>query len=278
MESQQKVETVEIDVSGPHGPVRTRIYSPATPNGSGIVWIHGGAFRANDIDVPEADWVSRQLAAVGLTVASVDYRLAVNGVHFPVPSDDCLAAWIWASDGALEIAPNRWHVGGGSAGANLAASVSLQARDEGLVLPQSAVLLYPVMHSVLPTPSAELAQKLLTVPAEYRSTRDSSDEINLNYVGTADRLTHPYAFPAYAKLEGFPPTLIINSDADDLRASGEAFASQLAAAGVDLALIRESGTLHGHLNQPETEAANLSVRRMIDWLTTSSLRGTPHEP
>ncbi len=76
-------------VDGPHGPVPFRSYQRADATRRadvGLVWIHGGGFQVGDLDVPEADWVSRCLASAGVSVVSVDYRLAVDGVHFPVPA------------------------------------------------------------------------------------------------------------------------------------------------------------------------------------------------
>ena len=58
-----------------------------------------------------------------------------------------------------------------------------------------------------------------------------------------------YAFPALSSdLSGFPRTLIVNDEYDTLRASGEAFGEQLAAAGVDVRVVLVPGVLHGHLN------------------------------
>ena len=58
-----------------------------------LVWMHGGGFVAGNLDMPEADWTARELALrAGAVVVSVDYRLCNDGVHFPVPHDDVLAA------------------------------------------------------------------------------------------------------------------------------------------------------------------------------------------
>jgi acetyl esterase len=272
------VHVHEDNITGPHGPVRVRCYIPAQPAGIGLVWLHGGAFCMGDLDVPEADWVSRTLAAEGITVVSVDYRLAVEGVHFPVPSDDVLAAWRWAcSDDRLGVPADHWHLGGGSAGANLAASVALQVRDLGETPPRSTVLAYPVMHTVLPTAAAELQAKVAQLPAECRFTAEASRDLNLNYVGREELLTHPYAFPANADLHGLPPALIINCDLDDLRASGEAYGAALALAGVDVAVVREVGVRHGHLNEPTLPGAIRTVARIAAWLTHEQLTGEPHE-
>jgi acetyl esterase/lipase len=56
---------------GPHGPVPVRIYggaeddASAGPDGDGrpcLVWMHGGAFIAGNLEMPEADWTARELA------------------------------------------------------------------------------------------------------------------------------------------------------------------------------------------------------------------------
>lgn len=44
--------------------------------------------------------------------------------------------------------------------------------------------------------------------------------------------------------------------------SGQAFAADLAAAGVDVSLVREPGIRHGHLDEPDTPAALRSVERI----------------
>ena len=68
----------EQEVPGPHGPIRVRIYTPLDPTTSGrpaLVWLHGGAFLAGDLNMPEADGVARHMcAAADAVVVSVDYR------------------------------------------------------------------------------------------------------------------------------------------------------------------------------------------------------------
>ena len=122
-------------VPGPHGAGarpdlrRRRRRAQAGPRPA-LVWMHGGAFIAGNLDMPEADWTSRELARrAGAVVVSVDYRLCKDGVHYPVPHDDVVAAVRWVRDNAssLGIDPGRVCVGGASAGANLAAGAALQA-------------------------------------------------------------------------------------------------------------------------------------------------------
>jgi acetyl esterase/lipase len=260
----------DSSVDGPHGPIPIRSYLPEAAQdaaGAGLVWIHGGAFQVGDLDVPEADWVSRCLAAAGIAVVTVGYRLAVDGVHFPVPSDDVLAVWRWATiEDRLGVPGAAWHIGGGSAGGNLAASVTQQARDGRAPLPRSSILIYPVLHDELPAPSPELAARLDTLPAEQRFSPELTRDLNLNYVGDPALLKHPYAFPAHGEARGLPPTLIVNSDLDDLRPSGESYGAQLAIGGVDVTVVRELDVTHGHLNEPDSPGAQRTVARILTWI------------
>ena len=66
------------------------------------------------------------------------------------------------------------------------------------------------------------------------------------------------------RLQLLPPTVIVNADADDLRASGEEFAEQLAAAGVTVVESVQPGTVHGYMNRPEeSEQARRNVTETI---------------
>lgn len=269
------IDVENFSIPGPHGDVPLRTYRPHKPSGEALLWIHGGGFIKGDLDMPEADTVSRGLAAVGITVASVDYRLALNGVHFPVPGDDVDAAWRWASAGALGIATPHWHLGGASAGANLAAAAALRARDTALPAPASIVLIYPVMHDVLPAPTPRAGALIAKLPAEARFLPELCREMNLNYVGQPELVKHPYAFPAHGDLTGLSRTFIVNAEADDLRPSGEHFAAQLATAGVDTAVVCEPGTWHGYLNNFAQPAAARTLGRIADWIFGAALRPFP---
>ena len=123
--------------TGPHGTIPVRTYVPLQrrrPGGrAGLVWAHGGGFRGGDLDMPEADTVARELChRANAVVVSVDYRLAVGGVAFPVPHDDVVAAFRWVARNCVELGidPARIALGGASAGANLAAGAALHVRDD----------------------------------------------------------------------------------------------------------------------------------------------------
>jgi acetyl esterase/lipase len=97
-------------------------------------------------------------------------------------------------------------------------------------------------------------------------TRGFIRDINFNFAGSEDNFRDPHAFAGEGALAGFPPVYIINSEADTLRASGELFAAQLKAAGVQVRMEMEAGSTHGHLDHPHTAPARNSIKRMLAWL------------
>lgn len=250
------VPTRDDAAPGPHGPVPVRIYEPA---GGGVdrpclVWAHGGGFLGGDLDMHEADWTAREVCArAGAVVVSVDYRLAVDGVCYPVPHDDTVAAVSWVRDnaGALGIDASRIAVGGASAGANLTAGAVLKLRDRDGWLPSAMVFVYGVAHPVVPPASPALAAALAELPVLFSPPAGERDDfLTINYLGGPISSADGYAMPALGVLEGLCPTVVINAEYDRLRASGEAFAAALALAGVGVRQVLVPGVLHAFLNQP----------------------------
>ena len=243
---------------GPRGPVPVRVYRPVgtdAPGRPALVWLHGGAFVGGDLDMPEADWTARQVCErAGAVVISVDYRLAVGGVTYPVPHDDAVAAVRWVRDGsdALGIDPTRITVGGASAGGNLAAGATLRLRDDDNWLPAALLLAYTTTHAVVPPASPALAELMGEVPRLLRFLPKDRRRITTNYVGGAESRADGYAMPANAVLDGLCPVVLLNAEYDDLRSSSEAFAAQLAVVGTDVRQVLFRGMLHGFLNMPAT--------------------------
>lgn len=274
--------TVDRSLDGPHGPLTVRIYSPSSPTGHGLLWAHGGGFAGGDLDMPEADWVSRAFAERGITVVSVDYRLAPlpqtwadavgieahGGVHYPVASEEVEFAFGWAVESGLVAGP--WAIGGASAGGNLAAGASLRLAHAGTA-PALAVLAYPTLHAVQDAPDAALRALLDANPDADRAGPEVVLGMYENYLGGGVEGAEAYAIPGTAsvsELAAFPPTIIINSETDELRVSGEAFARALDAAGVEITTSTEAGTQHGHLNRPDEAAATASIDRFAARILT----------
>jgi acetyl esterase/lipase len=238
------VETREETVPGS---VRVRVYSPGG-DATGrpcLVWLHGGAFKMGDLDMPEADWVAREVVTrAGATVVSVDYRLAIP---YPAPHDDVVAAVRWVRD---TLAPGRIVLGGASAGGNLAAGAALRLRDDDGWLPAELALVYPVLHPELPPSSASLTRRMAEVPSILHFPPEEVRTITQDYLGGAVSRADGYAMPALAVLADLCPTLLLTAEYDDLSPSGEHFAAALALAGVDVHLVRIPSMLHGFLGLP----------------------------
>jgi acetyl esterase len=271
------VEVRDVVIDGIHGDVPGRRYRASQHDGTALVWVHGGAFIGGNLDMSEAHWVSLALAAKGIVVLSLDYRKALRGVQYPVPSDDVLAGWLWATNHADELGtrPSELHLGGASAGGNLVAGVTKRLRDGAGQLPASLVLVYPIVHPELPPLPVDLRDMLETEKPALSLPPGTAREFNMQYAGSEAVLRDPYAFAVNGPLEGQPPVYILNSEVDYLRASGEAYGEALRTAGVEVTVETEPGTYHGHLNRPDEPEAFATIDRLTTWLRAHS-RGDGH--
>jgi acetyl esterase len=234
-------------IQGPDGSLRVRII---TPLGAGpeprpvMVYFHGGGWVLGNIESHEG--VCRALAnAAGVTVVSVDYRLAPEH-KFPAAALDAYAAVIWVAASAQEFGadPTRIIVAGDSAGGNLAAVACLMARDHRGPSLAYQVLIYPITDFNLERTSyQECAQGFFLTRAEMAWYWD-------HYVKTPDDRRHPYASPCQSTdLSGLPRALVITAEFDVLRDEGEDYARQLQAAAVPVKLRRYDGMIHGFVRR-----------------------------
>jgi acetyl esterase/lipase len=267
------VQIREWAVHGPNGPVKIRVYGGDLHGGSGknldptaangvpaLVWMHGGNFALGDLDMRESDQFGREVAArSGGLVVCVDYRLALGGVHFPVPHEDVLAAWHWVVDHAAELGadPARLCLGGASAGANLAVGAALYLKDAGSFGPAKLVLAYPFLHGSLPDNQDEAFLSLNGLPPFLRFSDVDCLTMVENYVGGPLNMASSYAMPGYADPAGLPPTAILAGGYDNLRFSAEQFAKALINADIKVTFRLEAGAIHGYLNH----SAALSIVR-----------------
>jgi acetyl esterase len=236
----------EIPVAGDR--IACRIY---TPDGEGpfpvLVYFHGGGWVIGNID--DNDSGCRFFTKLAdCSVVSVAYRLAPE-YKFPIPFEDAYAATEWAAAHAAEFGgdPNRLAVGGDSAGGNLAAAVSLRARDENGPAICFQLLIYPATDYYLPgSPSYE------EVATGYFLDRRQMIWFWDHYLREGEDADNPYISPLRAKdFSGLPAALVITAEYDPLRDEGERYAEKLQAAGVPAEHICYEGMMHGFLFQWE---------------------------
>jgi acetyl esterase len=232
-------------IAGADGPIAARIYTPeGSPPMGVLAYFHGGGWVIGDLE--SHDHLCRGLAnGAGCVVVSVDYRLAPEHV-FPAGAEDCYAATKWIAENAAAIGADasRIAVGGDSAGGNIAAVVSMMARDRGGPAIKFQLLLYPVTDCALDTPSQkEFAED------GYTLSRADMEWFWKNYLDPVTERNNPYACPLRAKnLKGLPPALILTASHDPLRDEGERFAERLIAAGVKATCTRYEGVTHAFVS------------------------------
>ena len=257
--------------AGATGPVRTRVYAPAH-GAQGelplVVNLHGGGWVLGSYE--GSDWLcSSVAAAVGAVVVSVDYRLAPTH-RWPAAADDCYAALADLVARAPELGadPRRVAVMGDSAGGNLAAVVSLMARDRSGPAIAFQALLYPATDLTLSSPSIdEHAHAPLLSRADCVAFRD-------HYLGGQDP-RQPYASPLHAAdLSGLPPALVQVAEHDPIRDDGLRYAAALQAAGVPVRTTTYVGMPHGYLTFPRLcRSAPQALAELCDELTGALAAG-----
>ena len=231
-------------IPGPAGEIGVRIYRP---EGAGPfplhVHYHGGGWVIGDLDTHDAD--CREICSgAGCVVVAVDYRLAPEH-PFPAAPEDCYAATCWAAEHAAELGakPGPVTVGGDSAGGNLAAVVSLMARDRSGPAIALQLLIYPVTDAAMDT------QSYRDNGEGYLLTADGMQWFWNQYC-PVDARTDPLASPLHAAdLSGLPPALVMTAEYDPLRDEGEAYGARLQAAGVPTDVQRFDGLIHGFFSQ-----------------------------
>jgi len=236
----------DCTIPGPAGDLDARIYTPVAAGGAALpalVFYHGGGFVVGNLDTHDA--LCRALASeAGVKVISIDYRLAPEA-KFPAAVEDSFAAlkWVARNASALGIDDDRIAVGGDSAGGNLAAVVSILARDEGIIRIKFQLLIYPV------TDLAGETQSYRDFCEGYFLDRAVMKWFGAQYISSPADFTDYRASPLLAPShQGLPPAHVITAGFDPLRDEGKAYADKLREAGVPVTYEVYDGLFHGFAN------------------------------
>ena len=244
----EPVDAVEDrSIPGPTGDIPVRLYRPADATGAILIWYHGGGWVIGDLET--ADPTARKLAnRTGAVVVSVDYRLAPEH-PYPAAVEDAWAALEWVAEHGAELGgdPSRIAVGGDSAGGNLAAIVSVLARDAGIGALRHQLLVYPAVDLTLSHPSIDENGE------GYLLTKTGMIWFGEHYLGPAsergDLDKHPNVSPIYtADFTGLAPATVVTAGFDPLRDEGQAYAAALAEAGVAVEEHRYPTMIHGFIS------------------------------
>jgi acetyl esterase len=245
------------------GTIPIRIYTPrAAPEPLPVAtFFHGGGFLLGDLETH--DVACRRLARdAECIVVAVDYRRGPEH-RFPAAVDDAWAAFHWTVQNAAALGgdPARVGVVGDSAGGNLAAAVSLLARDGGGPAPIFQLLVYPALDFY------RRGQSHRRYSQGFLLSSSTIDWYSANYADRSD-WDDMRASPLLAKdVSGVAPAYVVTAGFDPLRDEGRAYAARLRETGA-LARHHEETTLtHGFFNMggviPAARSANRNIAREL---------------
>jgi acetyl esterase/lipase len=230
------------------------IFRPADATGPlpVVLYIHGAGWVFGNNHTH--DRLARELAkGTGAAVVFPDYSLSPEA-RYPVAINENYAVARWVVEHGAEhgLDASRIAVAGDSVGGNMAASLTLTAKQRGDVHLAGQVLFYPVTDANFDTSSYQ------QFAAGYFLRRDAMQWFWDQYTTDPAQRAEITASPLRASTEqlaGLPPALVITGEADVLRDEGEAYASKLREAGVPVTAVRYQGIIH-------------------DFVTLNALRGT----
>jgi acetyl esterase len=232
-----------ITVPAEVGDVRVRIVKPAGSSGvlPVIVYMHGGGWILGN--AATHDRLVRELA-VGARAALlfVEYPNAPEA-HYPVAIEQgyATAQWVIRHGEEKGLDAGRMAVAGESVGGNMAAALTLMAKQRGDVTFVQTSMYYPVTDAAMDTASYE------EFAEGHYLTRKAMEWFWDAYTTDPDQRAEITASPNRAsieELEGLPPALLLVDEVDPLRDEGEAYAAKLRAAGVAVTTVRYDGVIH----------------------------------
>jgi acetyl esterase len=234
--------------------IAARLYRPASGTLPLLVYFHGGGWVVGSVAL--SDSFCRALAnASSCAVLSVEYRLAPEH-RYPAAANDAFAATRWASEHArdLGIDPERLAVGGSSAGGNLAAVVTLMARERG-----GPGIALQWLH--VPVIDHDFTRESYRSHGRGRGlTRAGMEWFWAHYAPDVARRDEPFACPIRATdLRGLPPAIFVVAECDPLRDESAAYAEGLRRAGVPVSYLEYPGMVHAFMGWSEVVPAGATA-------------------
>ncbi len=255
----------DITVKGATGPLAARVYRNGQDKSPTVVFFHGGGWVAGDLETHDRQ--ARLLVIeTGAVVVSVDYRRPPE-TRFPGAFEDAFASVRDIVERIDQFGGDSKRLGlaGDSAGGNLAATVAIACRDEGITL-AGQLLVYPVIDAAgnYADPKENARYPSRTENAEgYFLSRAVMEWFAGHYLDDTKHGTDWRVSPLRAKsLAGLAPAIVTTAWFDPLRDEGKAYADALKAAGVATRYYDGPGLIHGYFGLGEaSETARKEAQR-----------------
>ncbi len=223
-----------------------------------VLFIHGGVWIVGNFENHKR-LLRDIVVGSGQIGVFVDYT-PLPEAKFPTQLEQSYAALNWISSHAADFGGNGQHiaVAGNSVGGNMAAALTLMAKDRKGPKISYQVLLIPATDASVDTDSYHAFGTGRFLSREFMKYGWDL------YVPTASDRDNPYVSPLRARpeqLKDLPPALVITAENDPLRDEGEAYARKLMDAGNDVLGVRYDGTIHDFVllnalrELPSTQAA-----------------------
>lgn len=241
-----------------------------------ILFFHGGGWVSGSTDL-YADPLADLAHALRRRVIAVEYRRAPEH-RFPTAAEDCyfVAKELFAGHILEDVVPEHIVLMGDSAGGNLAAVVSLMARDRGDFSPKTQVLLYPALNNDY-GPDSPFYSVHKNGKDFMLTAKDMVDYVEM-YASSAQDLKNPYFAPLLEKNNGgLPRTLIISAEYCPLRDEDEYYANLLAKAGNDVESFRVLMALHGYLLSPVAAETIQNTYKILRYFLDREALPTQHK-
>jgi acetyl esterase len=254
-----------IEVPAEVGPVKVRVVRPGGAEGPlpTILYIHGGGWVLGNAGTH--DRLVRELAVgAEAAVAFVEYDRSPEAAY-PVAIEQAYATAHWITQHGLSVGldGSRMVVAGDSVGGNMAAALTILAKQRGEFRFLHQSLYYPVTDAAQDTGSyREFADGPFLLAKSMAWFWDC-------YLPDVAKRAEVTASPLRAsidELSGLPEAFVIVDENDVLRDEGEAYARKLAAAGVRTTCVRYNAIVHDFMMlNPlrETAAATAAIEQAI---------------
>ncbi|KAI8636851.1 alpha/beta hydrolase fold-domain-containing protein [Parasitella parasitica] len=233
------------------------------------LYFHGGGWVLGSA-ITHAKIATELCIKAHAAVMLVEYSLSPE-VQFPIANEQSFAALCWLREHgkSINVNPDKITVAGDSAGGNMAAVISMMAKDRGMEgAIKAQILMYPAVGADM-----DLYGSYKTYGGGecYLSIKEAERCAAAYLPKPAIELNNRYATPILAteeELKGLPPALVLTCECDILRDEGEAYASKLLTAGVSTVGVRVLGTIHAFMTTPvpDTPQYNTSIKMVCDFI------------
>ncbi|MEG0994987.1 MAG: alpha/beta hydrolase, partial [Bacilli bacterium] len=211
-----------------------------------IIFYHGGGFVTGSVNAYNkiCQKITNKTNAL---VIAIDYRLAPE-YPFPIGLNDCYEATkeLYKLLKKAGVRSKDIILMGDSAGGNMAAVISIMARDKKDFKVHKQILLYPLVdtnHSEnSPYPSVYINGK------DFILTRKRIQQYLKLYLPNEKDWTNPLAAPILAKLDHQPKSLIITAEFDPLRDEGYAYSEKLKFFRNNVVYYEMKDSIHGFIS------------------------------